>query len=838
MYICVKCIFLLQLPISVSAETFSLAKNLPVDASILADRRSPLRAPASQASHAAAASKPAPQAVRTSRKNIMVNAIPPQWAARPHPNNFVLATDLDGTLLAGSPDARRQVCALFSAAGSGACLVFVTGRGLESVLPLLNDPTVPRPDYIIADVGATIVHGDLRPVEDLQQDIARGWPGSQAVLKALAGFPGLTRQSVPQERRCSFLCSEDDVSPALRAAVEALDCDLLLSAGCYLDVLPRGVGKGPALLRLAEVAGFDPATIVVAGDTLNDLSMFETGLRGIVVGRAEPALVEQVRKHPLTYIAQGEGCDGILEGLVRHGAIPRGPAAPLPASERGPAGLVMVYHRQPYDEVVEDGVVVRRPPRSPNGIIPTLLRFFAGEQAGSWVAWSQQASRSPEGFVTHVPVDPVQYPQLRVARIALTEEDVDLFYKQFSKEAFWPIIFSFPDKAEFKQAHWQRFLEVNRLFAEQAAREAAEGALVWVHDYNLWMVPSFLRALRPDLRIAFFHHTAFPSSDVFNILPWRREIIGSLLQCDYIGFHIPRYVENFVDAVRSFAPVDVGPRLACAPRFLTYGCALGVDTMATSIRSGGREVGLGAHPVGTDVAMIERTLATPAVQEQTAAIRDYLGGATGIISIERLDYVKGTLEKLQAFERLLEEYPEHIGKVTLLNIITPAAPGMAIYESLRVEVDRTVGRINGRFSTLNWVPVRYFYRSLPFEEVVAHYAACAIAWITPLRDGLNLVAKEFVAAHKASGTAGVLILSEFAGAAVELHGALLTNPYDANAMTASLHQALTMGEDERSYRTSRMAMIATEHDVNRWGRDFITAAAGTVPAPAAEAQAA
>jgi trehalose-6-phosphate synthase len=231
--------------------------------------------------------------------------------------------------------------------------------------------------------------------------------------------------------------------------------------------------------------------------------------------------------------------------------------------------------------------------------------------------------------------------------------------------------------------------------------------------------------------------------------------------------------------------------------------------------------------VGTDVALIEGLVAQAAVAEKTAAIEEYLGGVTGIVSIERLDYVKGSLEKLQAFERLLERHPEHIGKVQLLNIITPAAPGMEIYDSLRVEVDRAVGRINGRFSTLDWVPVRYFYRSLPFDEVIAHYAACGVAWITPLRDGLNLVAKEYVAARKAAGKSGVLILSEFAGAAVELHGALLTNPYDAKAMTATLHQALTMGEEERAYRTARMAMIATEHDVTRWGDGFLAAVMDT-----------
>lgn len=761
-----------------------------------------------------------------------MTVVAPRWPTRLQPNNFVLATDLDGTLLAGSLEARRRVRELFAARTSGAQLVFVTGRALESILPLLSDPTIPVPDYIIADVGATIVHGDLRPVGNLQDEIAARWPGSQAVLKALAAFPKLRRQSVPQERRCSFLAGEGAVTPALRAAVDALGCDLLLSAGCYLDVLPRGVGKGPAILRLAQAVGLDPATVVVAGDTLNDLSMFETGLHGVVVGRAEPALVEAVRRRPLVHIATGEGCDGILEGLARHGALHAPNEAVPEAAPRGRAGLVMVYHRLPYDEVMEDGVLRQRRPRSPNGIIPTLLRFFAGERQGSWVAWSQQASRAPDGFQTHVAVDPERYPRLQAARIALTPDDIDIFYKKFSKEAFWPIIFGFPDKAEFKQAHWERYRDVNRLFAEQAAREARHGATVWVHDYNLWMVPAFLRPLRPDLRIAFFHHTAFPSSDVFNILPWRRDIIGSLLQCDYVGFHIPRYVENFVDAVRSFAPVDVCGSMPCAPRFLTYGCALGVDTVTTAIDAGGRRVGLGAHPVGTDAAMIADLVHTPAVQEGCAAIRDYLGDVTGIVSIERLDYVKGTLEKLHAFERLLERHPEHRGKVTLLNIITPAAPGMEIYESLRVEVDRTVGRINGRFSTLDWVPVRYFYRSLPFEEVIAHYAACDVAWITPLRDGLNLVAKEFVAAKRAAGSAGVLILSEFAGAAVELHGAVLTNPYDANAMTATLHQALSMGEDERAYRTARMGMIVAEHDVARWGDDFLASVAASGAEPA------
>jgi glucosylglycerol-phosphate synthase len=741
------------------------------------------------------------------------------------PRKLVLATDLDGTLLAGPQEARRRVRELFGGALEGAKLVFVTGRGLESVMPLLADPTIPTPDYIIADVGATVVHGDLRPVEPLHHEIAARWPGSQAVLGALAGFPHLVRQSVPQERRCSFLAGASAVTPGLRAAVDELGCELLFSAGRYLDVLPRGVGKGPALRRLAQVAGFDLAHVVVAGDTLNDLSLFEAGFRGIAVGGSEPALVAKVKRMKHVFIADDQGCGGILDGLAHHGLRAANPQLPAPEATRGKAELVMVYHRLPFDEAVEDGVAVRRRPKSPNGIMPTLLSLFSSGRTGSWVAWSQQGSRTPDGFEVHLAVDTERYPRLEAARIALTLEDVDLFYKKFSKEAFWPIIFSFPDKAEFDQAHWERFLEVNRLFAEQTAREAAEGATAWIHDYNLWMVPAFLRPLRPDLKIAFFHHTAFPSSDMFNILPWRRDIIASLLQSDYVGFHVPRYVENFVDAARSFAPIEVLGNAPCAPRFLTYGCALGADTVTTAIEAGGRRVALGAHPVGTDVELIERLVGTRAVADNLAEIDAYLAGRTGIVSVERLDYVKGSLEKLRAFERLLEQHPELAGKITLLNIITPAAPGMEVYESLREELDRTVGRINGRFSTLEWVPVRYFYRSLPFEAVVAHYAACGIAWITPLRDGLNLVAKEYIAARKSVGKPGVLILSEFAGAAVELHGALLANPYDANSMTSTLYRAITMGPDEAAYRTERMAAIVAEHDVARWGEEFLAAVA-------------
>ncbi|MHB1678113.1 MAG: glucosylglycerol-phosphate synthase [Sulfuriferula sp.] len=733
---------------------------------------------------------------------------------------LVLATDLDGTLLAGPLSARRRLRELFRGQLPGSKLIFVTGRGLESVLPVLNDPTIPSPDYIIADVGATVVYGEnLLPVTPLLQEITAAWPGTQQVLEALAPFTYLERQTVPQERRCSFFVQEGLIDDELRRIVDELGCELLFSSQRYLDVLPKGIDKGATLRRLCKQLGFGLESVVTAGDTLNDLSMFTAGFHGIVVGGAELALVKAVRYLDHIHVAVGEGCAGILEGLAHHKLLNN--ETPALANSLGTADLVMVYHRLPFDETT-DGK--RRRPKSPNGIIPTLLNFFAGGTSGAWVAWSQQLTREPEAFNVRVVVDESKYPNLHAARIPLTANDIEIFYKKFSKEAFWPIIFSFPDKALFRHAHWEHYLKINEIFARQTAIEASEGCLVWVHDYNLWMVPAFLRMLRPDLKIAFFHHTAFPSADVFNIIPWRREIVGSLLQCDYIGFHIPRYVENFVDAVRSYAPTEILDTTPCAPRFLTYGCALGVDSIASGIKVASRSVRLGAHPVGIDCEQIDRLLRKASVRRKIKSIRTEMAGRSVILSLERLDYVKGALEKLLAFETLLEKHPELIGTVVLLNFVTPAAQGMEVYQSLRVEIDQMVGRINGRFSTIDWTPVKYFYRSLPYEDVIAYYAVADVAWITPLRDGLNLVAKEYVATQGGVGGNGALVLSEFAGAAVELHGALLTNPYDAASMVHALHSALTLTPNDRTYRMSRLLAIVRTNDIRAWGEGFLRAA--------------
>lgn len=739
---------------------------------------------------------------------------------------MLLATDLDGTFLAGDEAARLRLYKGI-AAHPGLQLAYVTGRSLEAVLPLLADPTLPAPDYIIADVGASVYDGStLQPITALEADIEARWPGENEVNAVLSGLPGLTRQPVPQRHRSSWFCSptlaaDDD----LAGRVAALECDLLFSAGRYLDVLPPGVNKGSSLTRLVEWLSLDQELVLVAGDTLNDLSLFEAGFKGVCVAGAEPDLLAATAALPRTLHASAEGCAGIIEALAWFGFLGEaGLQAELPeATAPGSAELVMVYHRLPYEEYREDGQLKRRRPRSPNGILPTLLGFFAGQQEGAWVAWSQHDDGDGD-FERHTLVDARDYPGLTVSRVPLSKAQVDVFYRRFSKEAFWPTLHTFWERAQFRDEDWQVFLHVNECFARQVAEEAAEGALVWLHDYNLWMVPGTLRALRPDLRIAFFHHTYFPSADVFNVVPWRREIIGSLLQCDYIGFHIPRQVENFVDVARGVMPLEVVDKVACAPRFITYGCAVGLDTMTSAIQAGDRRIALGAHPVGLDVARIERLLARQDVRDQMARLRDSLQGCRVVFSVERLDYTKGTLEKLLAWEKILQDNPELHGKVSLITVCVPAASEMTVYDSLQTQIEQAVGRINGQFAQVGWTPVQFFFRPLPFEELVAWYAMTDVMWITPLRDGLNLVAKEFVAVQGLIQGTGVLVLSEFAGAAAELHGALLTNPHDVRDLADTCYLALNLSASEARSRMAGLADIVMHYDVTWWGEHFMHSA--------------
>lgn len=737
---------------------------------------------------------------------------------------MLLATDLDGTFLGGKSIDKQKLYRLIREQ-EDIRLAFVTGRGMESVLHLLDDSIIPSPDFILCDVGATILNGrTLEPIQPIQSQIEKKWPGSLTIRKKLRKIAGLEFQKVPQQRRCSYYYNENTDIDKIRETVAEYCCEVLLSAGKYLDILPGGVNKGSTLKQVVKMLGFDPNHVLVAGDTMNDLSLYQTGYKGVVVGAAEPALSKATQDISTVFKASAEGAGGILEAM---GHFPEftGYSGKLKSMEilqhSGATQMVMLYHRLPYETKEVNGNTEHIPPRSPNGIIPTLLGFFNSGRTGAWIAW-EEAYGKKKTALKDIYIDEKKYPNLIASRIALTKKEIEIFYKVFSKEAFWPVLFSFIDKAKFNHTHWEHYCKINRLFAEKAAAEADHNAIVWVHEYNLWMVPGYLRQLRPDVKIGFFHHTSFPPADIFNIIPWRREIMGSLLQCNYIGFHIPRYVENFVDVARSHTPLRVLHQENCAGRFLTYSCALGVDLMSTEIETASGKVKLGANPVGVNIPYIKEIFH----QEKTQSAMKEMAAQTKdkkmILSIERLDYVKGPLEKIRAFGQFLHDYPEFHGKIELINICTPPAPGMKIYEKIQTDLEQEIGQINGKYSSFDWTPIRFFFRSVPFEEVIVYYALADICWITPLRDGLNLVAKEYVAVQGQKAVAdGALIVSEFAGVSVELPYALLTNPYDTKGLKENLLQALTMDQNDRILRMKRLYEIVQYYDVEKWSNDFM-----------------
>ena len=482
------------------------------------------------------------------------------------------------------------------------------------------------------------------------------------------------------------------------------------------------------------------------------------------------------------------------------------------------SSLVIVYHRQPYEEHNEDGQIVLKENKSPNGIVPALKGFIGQVDRASWVAWKKSPAGKPVKFERRITVND-SYGSYDVVRLPLAPEQINQFYHVVSKEALWPVLNSFPSLYSTENCQWAVFREVNRLFAEAACAEAAPGAVIWVHDYNLWLVPGFVRRMRPDVKIAFFHHTPFPAPDVFNILPWRDEILASLLDCDLVGFHVPRYARNFAALVQSLRRIDGLVERKVDPELQATGTALSEPVTPVSITVDGRSVRIDAFPIGTHADLIRRTVQTPDNLERVAHIRREMAEQTIIVSIGRVDYAKGTREMLLAFERLLARRPALHGKVKLLVTAVAAADGMRVYKRAQQNIEQLVGRINGHHGTLTWTPILLSTTPMPFEETLSYYRAADICWITPLRDGLNLVAKEFIAAHV--NESGVLVLSEFAGAAVELQDAVLVNPYSLSQMDAAIDQALDMPRQEQCERMQRMDALISRYDITHWTRHVL-----------------
>ena len=482
----------------------------------------------------------------------------------------------------------------------------------------------------------------------------------------------------------------------------------------------------------------------------------------------------------------------------------------------GSSSFVILYHRTPFDESIDsEGNRTWVDQKSPNGIIPTLRNLFRNKDDGTWIAWRRVDSVDNAEDESIEMTNPAPFT---LCRIPLEDEQISSFYHITSKECFWPILHTFPTHFNVNNADWGIFEEVNRRFAEAACKEAAEGATVWVHDYNLWLVPGYIRSRRPDLKVAFFHHTPFPSNDVFAILPWREQILESLLCCDVVGFHIPRYTENFARAATTLVGANRGPKVPVDSKFIPVGTALSEGTVTSYLEHNGRRIQLLSSPVGTSPDVIQELSWSASVESHGELIvQDTKKGRKLILSASRVDYTKGNEALLLTFERLLERREDLHGEVVLMLACVAAASGMKIYEDTQRTIEEIAGRINGRFSKIDWVPIRFSTRRIPYDEMVAWFCQADVCWITPLRDGLNLVAKEYAAARRNRG--GVLVLSEFTGASVVLDGAVLTNPYSNKRMDESIEKALFMDSEAQRDRMTRMCTAVENYTVKDWAEE-------------------
>jgi trehalose 6-phosphate synthase/phosphatase len=417
---------------------------------------------------------------------------------------------------------------------------------------------------------------------------------------------------------------------------------------------------------------------------------------------------------------------------------------------------------------------------SSGGLISALAPALRA-RGGTWIGWPgielRKGEKLPRG---DEPYD--------IVPVSLSDSEVNRYYHGFSNRALWPLCHSLPARAVFDRRDWQTYERVNKRFAA-AALPAAGSGLVWVHDYHLTLVPEFLRREVPDARLAFFLHIPFPPWDIFRLLPWSRDLLGGILACDLIGFHVDGYVQNFLDCVEK----RLGAR---------------VDRTEGLIDYAGRVVRVESFPLGIDFDLFdERSREAPPARES----RD---GERVVLGVDRLDYTKGIPDRIKAFERLLELHPSYRGKVVLLQLAVPSRSQVADYRDLKREIDELVGRVNGRFATATWSPIRYLYRAVPPERLAAMYRDADVALVTPLRDGMNLVAKEYVACQVEDP--GVLVLSELAGAAATMREAIQVNPYNLDETAEAIYRALTMEEPERRSRIASLRRRERRDNVEAW----------------------
>ncbi len=454
--------------------------------------------------------------------------------------------------------------------------------------------------------------------------------------------------------------------------------------------------------------------------------------------------------------------------------------------------IVIVSNRLPITIDRNQGELIYHPSA---GGLATGLGSLDSNVERLWIGWPGKVvdNEKEKDLITDQFKSDGMYP------VFLNEREIKLFYEGFSNKTIWPHFHYFTQYTTYDDNYWNEYKAVNEKFARVVASQIWPDDMVWVHDYQLMLVPGILRKHFPDLSIGFFLHIPFPSYEIFRTLPWRKDLLNGVLGADQIGFHTFGYMRHFLSAAYRIT---------------------GIEHSFGNLLVEGRSVKVDVFPMGIDYEKYAFPNIEESESEEVQFIKDYGQKRKLILSIDRLDYSKGIPERIRAYELFLEKNPEYRGVVTLMLVVVPSRANVDQYKSLKVEIDELVGRINGTYGTFNWIPIRYYYRSFAFESLVTMYQAAHIALITPLRDGMNLVAKEFVAS-KQDEKPGVLILSEMAGAAHELSDAIIINPKDQNDIEQALLKALTMPHDDQRKSLEEMQKRLKKYSVKHWANNFI-----------------
>lgn len=387
--------------------------------------------------------------------------------------------------------------------------------------------------------------------------------------------------------------------------------------------------------------------------------------------------------------------------------------------------------------------------------------------------------------------------------VFVDDELADRHYNGFANSILWPLFHYHPGEITFDESAWAAYREVNRLFAKEVAKDVQDGDLVWVHDYHLMLLPEMLReeigSSKKNVKIGFFLHTPFPSSEIYRILPVREQLLLGILDCDLIGFHTYDYARHFLSSCSRILSTQTTPN--------------GVDW-------NGRFVTVGAFPIGIDPEKFVEGLKKQSVQNRIAALKRKFEGVKLIVGVDRLDYIKGVPQKLHALEVFLTEHPEWIGKIVLVQVAVPSRQDVEEYQNLRAVVNELVGRINGKFGTIEFMPIHFLHQSVSFEELTALYAMSDVCLVSSTRDGMNLVSYEYIATQRERH--GVMILSEFTGAAQSLNGSLIVNPWNTEELANAIHDAVTMSPEQREANFRKLERYVFKYTSAWWGQSFVT----------------